>query len=190
MVLSEKGLDPRRQGHDIDPATLSYKSGDSFKMAVHGRSNQPAIILDSTGRAYTVASHNLPSARVRRAADRAYQPAFRCHLRRYGNGARGPAVPARQRRRIRLCGEAGRPADQEPRRQGRHQPAQGGRVLQPSTIPAVEGAWVAAASNEGRLLMFPLADLPQLARGSKGKIIGIPSARVQSRDEFMVGCRC
>ena len=63
----------------------------------------------------------------------------------------------------------------------------GGRVLQPSPISAVEGNWVAAASNEGRLLVFPLADLPQLARGKGNKIIGIPPARVLSRDEFVVG---
>ena len=56
-----------------------------------------------------------------------------------------------------------------------------------STAGPDSTAWVAAASNEGRLLMFPLADLPQLARGKGNKIIGIPSARVQSRDEFMVG---
>jgi topoisomerase-4 subunit A len=50
----------------------------------------------------------------------------------------------------------------------------------------MDGAWVAAVSNEGRMLVFPLADLPQLARGKGNKIIGIPSARVQSRDEFVV----
>jgi topoisomerase-4 subunit A len=58
--------------------------------------------------------------------------------------------------------------------------------MQPSPIPAVEGAWVAAVTNEGRMLIFPLADLPQMARGKGNKIIGIPTARVQSREEFMV----
>jgi topoisomerase-4 subunit A len=62
----------------------------------------------------------------------------------------------------------------------------GARVLQPSPIAAIEGSWVAAVSNEGRLLVFPLADLPQLSRGKGNKIIGIPAARVQSREEFVV----
>ena len=62
----------------------------------------------------------------------------------------------------------------------------GGRVLQPPAIASVEGSWVAAVSNEGRLLVFSLADLPQLSRGKGNKIIGIPGARVQSRDEFVV----
>jgi topoisomerase-4 subunit A len=62
----------------------------------------------------------------------------------------------------------------------------GGKVLQPAAIETTDDAWVAAVSNEGRLLVFPLADLPQMARGKGNKIIGIPSARVQSREEFVV----
>jgi topoisomerase-4 subunit A len=62
----------------------------------------------------------------------------------------------------------------------------GGHVLQPVAIEQVEETWVAAISNEGRLLVFPLADLPQLARGKGNKIIGIPGARVHSREEFVV----
>ena len=62
----------------------------------------------------------------------------------------------------------------------------GGRVLQPASIGAIEGSFVAAVSNEGRLLIFPLDELPQLARGKGNKLISIPSARVQSREEFVV----
>lgn len=63
VVLSEKGWIRAAKGHDIDPASLSYKSGDSFMQAVRGRSNQPVLLLDSTGRSYSLAAHNLPSAR-------------------------------------------------------------------------------------------------------------------------------
>ena len=62
----------------------------------------------------------------------------------------------------------------------------GGQVLQPAVISAVEGSWVAVVSNEGRLLVFSLADLPQLSRGKGNKIISIAGARVQSREEFVV----
>jgi topoisomerase-4 subunit A len=63
----------------------------------------------------------------------------------------------------------------------------GSRVLQPAPVPAVEGYYVAAVTNEGRLLIFPLGELPQLARGKGLKIIAIPGPRVQSREEFMLG---
>ena len=187
VVMSEKGWIRAAKGHDIDPVSLSYKSGDEFKMAVRGRSNQPAVILDSTGRAYTVASHNLPSARgqgepvtgrinppsgatfegmMMGADDSLYLLASDAG---YGFVAKLGDLQTKNR--------AGKAALTLPK---------GGRVLQPAAIASTDGAWVAAVSNEGRLLVFPLEDLPQLVRGKGNKIIGIPGARVQSREEFVV----
>ena len=187
VVMSEKGWIRAAKGHDIDPASLSYKSGDEFKMAVRGRSNQPAVILDSTGRAYTVASHNLPSARgqgepvtgrinppsgatfegmMMGADDSLYLLASDAG---YGFVAKLGDLQTKNR--------AGKAALTLPK---------GGRVLQPAAVASTDGAWVAAVSNEGRLLVFPLEDLPQLVRGKGNKIIGIPGARVQSREEFVV----
>ncbi|EQD43569.1 DNA topoisomerase IV subunit A, partial [mine drainage metagenome] len=51
------------KGHDIDPRTLSYKSGDGFQAMAHGRSLQPAVFIDSTGRTYCLPAHSLASAR-------------------------------------------------------------------------------------------------------------------------------
>ena len=61
------------------------------------------------------------------------------------------------------------------------------RVLAPAMIPAESDPMVVAATNEGRMLIFPLADLPELARGKGNKLIGIPSARAAARDEYVVG---
>src|SRR5690554_2502300 len=63
VVLSDKGWVRAAKGHDIDPAGLCYKSGDRFALAAKGRNNQQAIFLDSTGRAYALMAHSLPSAR-------------------------------------------------------------------------------------------------------------------------------
>ena len=49
-----------------------------------------------------------------------------------------------------------------------------------------ENALIAAVSNEGRMLVFPIADLPELARGKGNKIINIPGSRLQSREEFVI----
>ncbi|MEM8564005.1 MAG: DNA gyrase C-terminal beta-propeller domain-containing protein, partial [Pseudomonadota bacterium] len=187
VVMSDKGWIRAAKGHEIDATSLSYKSGDDFKMAVRGRSNQPVVILDSTGRAYTVASHNLPSARgqgepvtgrinppsgatfegmMMGTEDQLYLLASDAG---YGFVAKLGDLQTKNR--------AGKAAISLPK---------GGRVLQPSPIMGREDAWVVAVTNEGRLLMFPLADLPQLARGKGNKIIGIPSARVQNREEFVV----
>ena len=62
-MVSDRGWIRSAKGHDIDPKTLSFKSGDAFRLSFRGRSDHPVVILDSTGRAYTFPSHNLPSAR-------------------------------------------------------------------------------------------------------------------------------
>ena len=187
VVMSEKGWIRAAKGHDIDPGSLSYKSGDGFKMAARGRSNQPLVILDSTGRAYTLASHNLPSARGQGepVTGRINPPS--------GASFEGMMMGAQEQLFL-LASDAGygfvaKLGDlQSKNRAGKAAISlpKGARVMAPAPVDAVQGAWVAAATTEGRLLVFPLDDLPQLARGKGNKIIGIPPARVQSRDEFVV----
>jgi topoisomerase-4 subunit A len=63
VVLSEKGWIRHAKGHDVDPNTLNYKSGDNYLAHARGKSNQPAIFLGSDGRSYALESHSLPSAR-------------------------------------------------------------------------------------------------------------------------------
>src|SRR5690606_3767041 len=63
VVLSQRGWVRAAKGHDIDPLALSYKTGDGFRAAARGRSTQQAVFLDSTGRAYSLLAHTLPSAR-------------------------------------------------------------------------------------------------------------------------------
>ena len=187
VVMSEKGWIRAAKGHDIDPTSLSYKSGDSYKMSATGRSNQPAVIIDSTGRAYTVASHNLPSARGQGepVTGRINPPSgatfeglmmgeesvlfLLASDAGYGFVARLGDLQSKNR--------AGKAALTLPK---------GGRVLQAAAIPVMDDAMVAAVSNEGRLLIFPLADLPQMSRGKGNKIIGIPAARVKEREEFVI----
>jgi len=188
VVMSEKGWIRGAKGHDIDPASLSYKSGDGFKLAVRGRSNQPVVILDSTGRAYSIPSHNLPSARGQGepVTGRINPPS--------GATFKGMMMGDEQQLYL-LASDAGygfvaKLGDlQTKNRAGKAALSlpKGGQVLQPVPISEVEGASVVAITNEGRMLVFSLADLPQLARGKGNKIIGIPGARVLSREEFVVG---
>lgn len=188
IVLSEKGWIRAAKGHDIDPESLSYKSGDSFKLAALGRSNQPTVVFDSTGRGYTLASHTLPSARGQGEplTGRINPPS--------GASFEGLLTGADEDRFL-LASDAGygfiaRFAElQSKNKAGKailSLPA-GAAVLQPAKVPEGDDLLVVAASNEGRLLAFPLMDLPEMARGKGNKIIGIPTARVAAREEFMVG---
>ncbi len=187
VVLSEAGWIRAAKGHDIDPAALSYKSGDGFKLAARGKSNQSVVVLDSTGRSYTVAAHSLPSARGQGEplTGRISPPS--------GATFEGLLMGA-ESQRILLASDAGYGfvatlGDLEARNKNGKAVLtlpDGARVCAPAAVPEGE-AWVVAASNDGRLLMFPLDELPQMARGKGNKIIGITGAKVASREEFMAG---
>jgi len=188
IVLSEKGWIRAAKGHEIDPATLSYKSGDSFKMSMLGRSNLPTVVFDSTGRSYTLQSHQLPSARGQGEplTGRINPPS--------GATFEGLLTGVDSDRYL-LASDAGygfvaRFSDlQSKNKAGKAVLTlpSGAQVIQPAAIPQGDDLLVAAATNEGRLLVFPLADLPEMARGKGNKIIGIPSARATSREEILVG---
>ena len=188
VVLSEKGWIRAAKGHDIDPTTLSYKSGDSFKFAAKGKSNLPAVVLDSTGRAYTIATHQLPSARGQGEplTGRINPPS--------GATFEGLLTGAPEDRFL-LASDAGYGfVVQFANLQAKNKAGKAvltlpknARVLAPAMIPAESDPMVVAATNEGRMLVFPLADLPELARGKGNKLIGIPSARAAARDEYVVG---
>ena len=187
VVMSEKGWIRAAKGHDIDPTALSYKSGDGYKMSVAGRTNLPTIVLDSTGRAYTVPSHNLPSARGQGEplTGRTNPP----------SGASFEGIMAGENDQLYLlASDAGygfiaRLGDLQTKNKSGKAALnlpKGSQVLQPAPIQDLEDSYAVAVSNEGRMLLFPLAELPQLGRGKGLKIISIPSARVQSREEFVV----
>ena len=186
VVLSEKGWIRAAKGHDVDGTALSYKSGDGFKLAARGRSNQSAVVLDSTGRAYSLQTHNLPSARgqgepltgrINPPSGAGFEgllmgdPAQRCLL--ASDAGYGFVTTLGELHGKNRAGKAVLTL-----------PA-GAQVLSPSVITD-DSRWVAAVSNEGRLLVFPLEDLPSLSRGKGNKLMGIPPARVKAREEFLV----
>ncbi len=187
VVMSSKGWVRVAKGHDIDPNKLSYKSGDKFGFAVKGRSNQPTIFLDSTGRTYTITTHTLPSARsqgepltkrVNPPAGALYEAAMidddkALYLLAsdagYGFVATFKDMVSRNK--------AGKTTLTLPKFT---------RVMQPVKVTDETSQKVVAISNEGRMLLFPVSELPVMARGKGNKIINIPAARATSREEFMV----
>ncbi|HSP57715.1 MAG TPA: DNA gyrase C-terminal beta-propeller domain-containing protein, partial [Halomonas sp.] len=186
VVLSEKGWIRSAKGHEIDPAGLSYKAGDRFALVARGKTNQPLVLLDDTGRAYTLTAHNLPSARgqgepvtsrvnvvagAHMAGVMLAPPASRFLLASdggYGFAARLEELVGKNK--------SGKAALSVPK---------GCNVLPPRAIPDGEEACVAAISNEGRLLVFAIEQLPEMAKGKGIKMIDIPGARAARREEFV-----
>ena len=63
VVLSKAGWIRSAKAHDIDPSSLTYRGDDTLQDFSRGKSNQTAVFLDSNGKAYSLPSHSLPSAR-------------------------------------------------------------------------------------------------------------------------------
>ncbi len=189
VVMSEQGWVRSAKGHDIDPAALSYKAGDGFKQAVQGRSNQFVVLLDSTGRSYSLPAHTLPAARGQGEplSGRLTTPpgaTFECMLMPqneqllvmtsdagYGFVVKGEDMQAKNK--------AGKALITLP---------SGARVLPPKAVNNFAEDWFAAVTNEGRLLVFKVSDLPQLSKGKGNKLIGIPTDRAAKREEWLVDC--
>lgn len=187
VVLSEKGWIRAAKGHEVDAPNLNYKSGDQFRFAVKGKSNQNTLLFDSFGRCYSLASHQLPGARgqgepVTGKLNPPSGAVFEGLL--IGDNAQKVLLASdagygfvTSLGELQTKNKAGKVVLSLPK---------GARVMPPQVFDRVENAWLVAITNEGRMLVFPVADLPQLSRGKGNKIIGIPSARVLSREEYMI----
>ncbi|MFP6803456.1 MAG: DNA topoisomerase IV subunit A [Pseudomonadales bacterium] len=190
VVLSQKGWVRAAKGHEVNPEDLSYRSGDGFLQALPGRSNQDAIFFDSTGRAYTGAMHTLPSARGQG------EPLTGRFNPPDGAFYTGVVLGEKDTRFV-LSSDAGygfigRLEDMVTKNKAGKSVLsvpKGGIVNQPALLGDEKHDYIAAFSNEGRLLIFPVADLPSLGRGKGVKIMNIPKARVESREEFMAHVR-
>ncbi len=191
VILSKAGWVRAAKGHELDPRTLSYKSGDGFLAAAYGKSNQPAVFLDSTGRAYTLPAHSLPSARSQGEplTGRLTPPAGASFAgvligepedkwlvasdAGYGFVVKLGELISRNR--------AGKAALRLPKN---------ARVLVPAPVADVKGDLLAAVSSAGHILVFPVKALPELARGKGNKIMGIPSKKAASHEEYMAAIAC
>jgi topoisomerase-4 subunit A len=192
VVLSTAGWVRQAKGHEIDGRALSYKTGDGFQAAARGKSTQQAVFLDSTGRTYSLPAHTLPSARGQGEplSGRVDPP----------EGATFAGVmlgePAD---RYVLATDAGygfivKLEDLYARnRAGKAVLSVGDNAKAIPATAVAEGAGaliaVAAASDgmDGRLLVFPVSELPELAKGRGNKLFNIPAARAASREELVVG---
>ena len=76
------------------------------------------------------------------------------------------------------------------RRQGRGLTAQGRAEFSRPKMVNDANAQIAAVTNEGRLLVFPIAELPELAKGKGNKIINIPRLATTGPRRVRYRLRC
>ncbi|MGH8216486.1 MAG: DNA topoisomerase IV subunit A [Rhodanobacteraceae bacterium] len=188
VVLSKKGWARAAKGHDVDAGALSYREGDAFLASVRGKSSQQAAFIDSTGRSYSTPAHTLPSARGNGEplTGRFTPPA----------GARFDALAIGDNPdRLILATDSGygflaRFATLLANKRAGKQVINmddGARALAPASVGDPARDRIVAATTAGHLLMFSVAELPELDRGRGNKLIEIPRAKLQSREERVAG---
>jgi topoisomerase IV subunit A len=185
IVLSTGGFVRAAKGHEIDAQALSYKTGDAYLNAARGRSTQLAVFLDSTGRAYSLPAHTLPSARGQGEplSGRLDPP----------DGAKFAGVAIGDPQDLWLLASDGGYGFTV-RLEELHSRNRAGKavlkltdnalVLPPVPVPAGE-ALVAVVSSDGRMLTFPVVDVPELPRGKGNKLFGIPTKKAAEREEVL-----
>lgn len=186
VVLSEKGWIRHAKGHDVDASGLNYKAGDKFLASAKGKSSQPAVFLGSDGRSYSLESHSLPSAR-----SQGEPITGRLNI---SAGSTVRQVVMGEENQLWLIGsDAGygfvcKGSDLlSKNRSGKALVTlpQASEVMTPATVGDLESDEILAITNQGRMLLFPIKDLPQLGKGKGNKIINIPSAKAKAREEFV-----
>lgn len=186
VILSEMGWVRCAKGHDIDVQNLNYKAGDKYLAHAYGKSNQPAVFIDSSGRSYAVDPLSLPSARSQGEPltgklnlpagasmeqvliENENQPLLMASDAGYGFICQFEDLIARNK--------AGKAVLTLP---------ENAKVLPPKIIKN-STALLLALTHAGRMLMFPVQELPSLSKGKGNKIIGIPAADAKVRSDFVV----
>ncbi|OEE39876.1 DNA topoisomerase IV subunit A [Vibrio anguillarum] len=186
VVLSEKGWVRHAKGHDVDCQSLSYKSGDQYLAHACGKSNQQVVFLGSDGRSYSLEAHSLPSAR-----SQGEPITGRLNI---TEGSSIRQVVMGEEEQLWLVGsdagygfvcKGGELLSKNRSGKALVNLPENSEVMTPQAIGNLESDDILAITNQGRMLLFPIKDLPQLTKGKGNKIINIPAAKSKEREEFV-----
>lgn len=187
VVLSQKGWVRAAKGHDVNGLELSYKANDEFKAQTNARSNEQIVFFDSEGKVYTLPGHVLPSARGQG------EP-----LTGKLNPADGVTFAALtggdSSQMVLLASDAG--YGFITRLSELYVKNKNGKaciklpdnscILPPRLVRDPQTQWVACVTNVGRLLLFSAKEVPLLTKGKGNRLINIPAAKAQLREEWVI----
>ena len=187
VILSSNGWIRAAKGHEVDGASLNYRSGDEFLCSAKGKSNELLLTLDSTGRVYTVAAHGLPSAR-------GFGEPLTSSLNPPEGAVFTGLMMGSATNKYLITSDAGYgfigtlENFQTKNKKGKAviRVAKGFTTLQPSILDKDDENWIAAITSEGHMLVFAASELPELAKGKGIKLINVPAAKLKAGEEKVV----
>jgi len=186
IVLSRLGWVRAARGHDIDPRTLVYKSGDEFQAAARGRNLQQAVFIDSTGRAYSLDAHQLPAARgygepLSGTVDPPDGATFAAVLIGEAQDPWLLASDAGYGFRVKL----GELYSRNKKGKAVLRLPQNARVLPAQPIAAAD-ALAVFVNNDGEVLALPCGQIEEMSAGKGQNLYGIAGKRSADRKEYLV----
>ena len=186
VILSEMGWVRCAKGHDIDPAGLSYKAGDKYLAHACGKSNQSVIFIDSTGRSYALDPLSLPSARSQG------EP-LTGKLTLPAGATIEQVIMEPEKQELLMASDAGygficKFEDLIARNKAGKaliSLPENAKVLKPEKL-SESASLLVSLTSAGRMLIFPVRDLPALSKGKGNKIISIPAANAKAWSKLLV----
>ncbi|MEJ2669490.1 MAG: DNA topoisomerase IV subunit A [Gammaproteobacteria bacterium] len=178
VVLSRKGWVRAAKGHEIDPTTLNFKSGDEYLDSAQGKSNQPVYFMDQNGRSFMLMAHTLPSAR-------SMGEPLTGRLTTQGKAEFVAVLMGPADQEILLCTELGygfvtclgNLMTKNKTGKAVLTVPEGARVMLPDYVKDADHDKIVVATCDGRLLVFPLADMPRLNKGKGSRLVQLASAK-------------
>lgn len=187
VILSTKGWIRAAKGHEIKGGELSYKANDDFKAQTRARSNQHVVFFDSEGKVYSLPVHTLPSARGQG------EP-LTSKLNSADSASFEALIAGEPEDFVLVASDSGYGFINSlsefyvKNRNGKAclKLVEHSRILAPKIIKNKEEQSLACVSNTGRLLIFPVKDIPILARGKGNKLISLAKDKLENREEFLL----
>ena len=186
VILSAKGWVRAGKGHEIDAEKLNYKAGDSFQAAATGKSNQMAVFFDSSGRAYSLPAHKLPSARGQGDPLSSYfTPTPGAHFIGVAIGNPDDLYLLASNFGYGFVARLGDMQANAKKGKAVLNVGKQAQALPPVKISDLKTDQIVAVSSAGHMLVTPVEQLPQMAKGKGNKIINVPSKLLKAGEEFV-----
>ena len=183
IILSRNGWIRSAKGHDIDPQKVKFRSGDDLLCHLRTYSDKPIVFLDSSGRSYTLYPHVLPSARSNGEPLTGHlslqpdahicfmlSPTRTTHFLVGSDSGYGFIIKFSDFLTHFKNGKSVITVKKN------------AAPMPPQPVFDIETDAVAAVTTTGRMLIFPLHELPRLKKGQGNKIITIPKKQRLSSD--------
>lgn len=187
VILSQKGWIRSSKGHELDLSKLIFKSGDKLLMSSEGKMNDIVTFLMSDGKSFSLDVHSLSSSRgsgeplssklnfmpTTEVQQMFFpDPVFHYMISSsfgYGFIIEGNKLISKNKSGKLLINISS-----------------GVNLLEPKKIIDIESEYAINITNKGRLLLFPLKQLPVLSKGKGNKMINIPNNFLLNNEEFLL----